>query len=151
MYEKPELIQFIFNKKIDDIRQMQEFIDDSEDFYLNISDINNLEICVNFIKDLKKNKKTEKQLLDRFIEILKEEKYKNIEMMFENSSSKYHDFYELYTNHLNPNEINKEHIKKIYFYSEFYLEAEYPKYKCNIKYKNNNKWIIINFDEILDL
>jgi len=151
MYEKLEFIQFIFTKNTKDIRNIQEFIDDSEDCYLTISDINQLENCVTFIKDLIKNKNTEKEILDRFIEIIEEEKYKNIGIMFENSSSKYYDFNELFIGHLNPSEINKEHINNICNKSDFRLKAENPKYKCIVKYKNNGKLIIKNFDEILDL
>ena len=65
------------------------------------------------IEHLKKNKNTEKEFLVEFIEILNDEKYKKIEMMFENSSSKYHNFYELYTNH------SKNILKKCNFTVSF--------------------------------
>ena len=135
MYERPELIEFLLHKNHEDIRKMGEFIDDSEDIFLNISDINQLETCLIFLNDLKKKqipeekfideKKSsdEEKFLDEFMKIIKDEKYKDIGMKFDNSSSKYHDFYEIYTNNLNPNELNKEHIKKIYISSDFYLET----------------------------
>ena len=85
------------------------------------------------------------------IEKVNEEKYKNIGIKFENSSGKYSDFHELYTNHLNPNELNKQHIKRIHSSSVFYLNSSYPKYKCIVKYTINNKNIEKDFDEILDL
>ena len=145
MYEKPELINFLKDKTINDIRQMGEFIDDSEDVFINIMDISYLEACKKFIESLK-NFSTEKIFLDNFFEIVKKDN--NIGMKFANSSSKYHDFHELYTKHLNPNEMNKEHIKAIYTSSTFYL---YPNYKCNAKYTINNSSINKDFEEILDL
>ena len=72
-------------------------------------------------------------------------------MKFENSSSKYHDFHELYTNHLNPNELNKEHIKAIYEKSSFHLKQSYPLYDCNVVYNINSKNYSKDFDIILDL
>lgn len=54
MYEKPELMDFLKNKDVNDIHQMGEFIDDSEDVYITIADINLLETCIKFIKELKK-------------------------------------------------------------------------------------------------
>ena len=121
---------------------MGEFIDDSEDVFINIMDISYLEACKKFIESLK-NFSTEKIFLDNFFEIVKKDS--NIGMKFANSSSKYHDFHELYTKHLNPNEMNKEHIKAIYTSSTFYLN---PNYKCNAKYTINNSSINKDFEEI---
>ena len=84
--------------------------------------------------------------MDNFLEIVK--KSINIEMSFANSSSKYHDFHELYTKYLNPNEMNKEHIKSIYESSIFDLK---PNYQCKAFYIINNKKMVKDFDEILDL
>ncbi len=151
MYENPELIKFIINKNIIDIHQMGEFIDDSEDVYITTSDINQLENCMKFIQELKQNINSEIEFLNKFISVVKRNNYKYIGIKFENSSGKYHDFYELYTNHLNPNELNKEHIKTIYMSSIFNLIYSYPDYKCNVQYKNNGKKVTKDFDEILDL
>ena len=151
MYENPELIKFIINKNIIDIHQMGEFIDDSEDVYITTSDIAQLENCMKFIQELKQNMNSEKEFLNKFISVVKRKNYKDIGIKFENSAGKYHDFYELYTNHLNPNELNKEHIKTIYMSSIFNLIYSYPEYKCNVQYKNNGKKVTKDFDEILDL
>ena len=72
-------------------------------------------------------------------------------MKFENSSAKYHDFHELYTKHLNPNEMNKEHIKAINSKSKFILKPDYHSYKCIAEYCIKNKKFEKEFDEILDL
>ena len=151
MYEKPELIHFILNTNINDIHQMGEFIDDSEDVYITLSDINQLEACMTFIEKLKKNIDSEDKFLDRFIKIIKKNDYKDIGIKFENSCGKYNDFHELYTTHLNPNELNKEHIKKIYDSSKFNLNSSYPEYKCIVEYNINKKTIQKDFDDILDL
>ena len=151
MYEKPELIKFILNTNIHDIHQMGEFIDDSENVYITLSDINQLETCMTFIQQLKKIIFSEEQFLDNFINIIKNNNYKDIGIKFENSSGKYNDFHELYTIHLNPNELNKEHIKKIYNSSIFNLNSSYPDYKCIVKYDINKKEFQKDFDDILDL
>lgn len=83
MYEKPELIKFILNTNINDIHQMGEFIDDSEDVYITLSDINQLETCMTFIQQLKKNISSEEQFLDRFIKIIKRNNYNDIGIKFE--------------------------------------------------------------------
>jgi len=149
MYNKPELITFIMNKSIDDIHQMGEFIDDSEDVYISLSDIDQLETCVAFIQELKERNidLNEKEFLDTFLNVLDNENYHEIGIKFENSSGKYNDFYELFTNHLNPNELNKEHIKKVYQNSTFILKPN----ECNVEYENNGKKFNKDFDEMLDL
>ena len=151
MYDKPELINFMKDKTINDIHQMGEFIDDSEDVYISLSDITILESCKKFFEDLNSFKSSEKEFLDNFIYLVNLEDYKDIGMKFENSSSKYHDFHELYTNHLNPNELNKEHIKAICEKSSFHLKQSYPLYDCNVVYNINSKNYSKDFDIILDL
>ncbi|OUM67355.1 hypothetical protein PIROE2DRAFT_58828 [Piromyces sp. E2] len=150
MYYKPELITFLMNKSIDDIHQMGEFIDDSEDVYITLSDIDQLETCVAFIRELKERSTNlnEKEFLNTFLIILENEnQYREIGIKFENSSGKYNDFYELFTSHLNPNELNKEHIKKIYVNSIFILKSN----QCTVEYSSSNKRFIKDFDEMLDL
>ena len=154
MYEKPELISFIKNKEIDIIHQLGEFIDDSEDFFLSISDIIQLENCMTFINELKninKKVKSEETFLNLFVAMANKKRYKDIGLKFENSAKKYNDFYELYTINLNPNDLNKEHIKKIYNSSTFILKSSYPEYHCTVYYNNNNKSMIKDFEELLDL
>ncbi|OUM63630.1 hypothetical protein PIROE2DRAFT_61162 [Piromyces sp. E2] len=108
MYEKPELIKFIKDKEIDNIHQLGEFIDDSEDYFISISDINQLENCMTFINELKylySNSSSDQEFLNRFTSIISmKKKYNDIGLKFENSAKKYSDFYELYTINLNPND-----------------------------------------------
>ena len=151
MYEKPELINFIKDKAISDIHQMGEFIDDSEDVYITINDITILESCKKFLEDLNKFTDSEKKFLNNFIKISNQKKYKDIGIKFDNSHSKYNDFHELYTHHLNPNELNKQHIKSIYEKSIFNIEQSYPIYECNVSYSINKKSYTNDFDTILDL
>ena len=151
MYHIPELINFIKDKTINDIHQMGEFIDDSEDVYLSLSDITTLESCKKFYEELNRCNSSEKEFLDNLINLVNQEDYKDIGMKFENSSSKYHDFHELYTNHLNPNELNKEHIKAIYEKSCFSLKQLYPLYDWEVSYSINSKNYSKDFDIILDL
>ena len=151
MYEKPELINFIKDKTISDIHQMGEFIDDSEDVYITILDITILESCKKFLEELNKFSDSEKQFLNNFIKICNKRKYEDIAIKFDNSHSKYNDFHELYTHHLNPNELNKQHIKSIYEKSIFNIKQSYPLYECNVNFIINKKSYIYDFDTILDL
>ena len=151
MYEKPELINFLKDKTIYDIHQMCEFIDDSEDVYITLGDISYLEECKKFIEKLNVSNFSEKTFLNNFMKVVDLKDYKDIEIKFENSTSKYQDFHELYTNHLNPNELNKHHIKAIYDSSSFILNPSYPIYECKANYRINNKNYIKDFDDILDL
>jgi len=153
MYKKQELMNFILTKNINDIHQMGEFIDDSEDVYITLSDIDQLESCMTFIQELNraKTEQNAKEFLNQFLNLLDDKNFKDIGVKFQNSSDKYQDFHELYTNHLNPNEMNKEHIKMIYEESIFVLKSNYPQYQCIACYNNNGKYLIRDFDEILDL
>jgi len=151
MYRKSELMKFILNKRIEDIRQMSEFIDDTENVFIILSDIDQLESCMSFIQVLnKEDKQDEKKFLDTFIELINKPMYRDIGIKFENSSGKYNDFYELYTYHLDSNELNKAHIKSIYFNSVFELKYVNPQYQCSVFYYNNKKLIKNGFDEMLD-
>ncbi|ORX43670.1 hypothetical protein BCR36DRAFT_460280 [Piromyces finnis] len=144
MYEEPKLMEFIKDKQICDVHSMGEFIDDSEDNYLTYNDIDQLETCIEFQKEL-----TKKNI---FIDIIKSNShYHDIGLKFENSSGKFSDFNELFTNHLNPNELNKAHIKSIYNDSKIDLKNNYPEYKCEVSYKNNGKYVIKNYDELSEL
>ena len=91
----------------------------------------------------------QKIFLDNFINIV--ENNKDIGIKFEKSSSNYADLHEFYIKYLNPNEMNKKHIKAIYESSIFNLNQVYPNYKCNVEYFINNKKILKGFEEILDL
>ncbi|ORX43675.1 hypothetical protein BCR36DRAFT_415516 [Piromyces finnis] len=57
MYEEPKLMEFIKDKQICDVHSMGEFIDDSEDNYLTYNDIDQLETCIEFQKELTKKVK----------------------------------------------------------------------------------------------
>ncbi|OUM60841.1 hypothetical protein PIROE2DRAFT_13322 [Piromyces sp. E2] len=155
MYQEPKLIKFAIDKNSNDIHQMGEFIDDSEDFSISLADIDQLETCMTFLEELKNkgNGKSEREFLDIFVKVLKDNhNYSDIGIKFEDSSGKYSDFYELYTNHLNPNELNKVHIRKIYEKSTFYITNNYPENKCEVYYyNNNNKLIKKDNDEMLEL
>jgi len=154
MYEEPKLMEFMKNKKIDDIRQMGEFIDDSEDIFLTIGDIDQLSTCMSFQQELKLKSqgKSEEELLNIFVDLITNKKnYRDIGLKFENSSGKFSDFNELYKNHLNPNELNKVHIRCIYNSSTIELINDYPKYNCEATYSNNKRKIKKDYDEILEL
>ena len=148
MYEKPELMAFLKDKTINDIHQMGEFIDDSEEVFITIKDITYLEGCKKFTEDLEKYTENEEKFLNEFMN--KVEKNKTIYLSFSNSSSKYHNFNELYSKYLNPNEMNKKHIKSIYQSSIFKLQLSNSSYECVVLYEINKK-VEKDFEEILEL
>ncbi|KAG4089111.1 hypothetical protein H8356DRAFT_1007620 [Neocallimastix lanati (nom. inval.)] len=148
IYNKPELIEFLIKTKPDDIHLMSEFIDDVEDIIIDLRDINNLESCSSFISKLKHyDSLSEREFLNKFNEIIQEDKFKDIGLKFKDASGKYGDFKELYTNYLNPNELNKVHIELVYKLSTFYIQYSGFKYTCKAKYEDKTK----NFDDMLDL
>ncbi|OUM66043.1 hypothetical protein PIROE2DRAFT_6840 [Piromyces sp. E2] len=168
MYNKPELIKFILNvlikdnvnngnnNDIDILKNMSEYIGDFEDIYLDISDIEKLTTCMEFIKKLKNksNEEKEDEFLKKFVDLCEKCKnFKHIKENFANSSNKLNDFKELYNNCLNKNKLNKEHIKSIYQSSTFDIEIFYTdlKGKCIISYEINKSKIKKNFEEIEDL
>ena len=152
MYDKPELMEFIIDKKYEDIQQMSEFIDDIEDLYITLADIGKLESCLTFVQDIKcYNKHDENIFLNGFIKTMKKDKYRDIGIKFKDVSGKYADFHELYTNHLNPNELNKVHIESIFKESTFGVQHSVSEYRCNVEYANNSKFCTKKFDEMLDL
>ena len=148
MYEKPELMAFLKDKTINDIHQMGEFIDDSEEVFITIKDITYLEGCKKFTEDLEKYTENEEKFLNEFMN--KVEKNKTIYLSFSNSSSKYHNFNELYSKYLNPNEMNKQHIKSIYQSSIFKLQLSNSSYECVVLYETNKK-VEKDFEDILEL
>ena len=149
MYNKPELINFIKDKTINDIHQMGEFIDDSEDYHIDINDIASLEECKTFMEDLNIID-SEKAFLNNFIDISNLDKYQKIALKFDETQSKYSDFNELYNNYLNPKELNKKHIKSIYEKSTFNIEQADYFYNCEVIYEINDKEYSKDFDSILD-
>jgi len=155
MFSKPELMNFIIDKKIEDIHQMGEFIDDVEDIFITLADINKLESCIAFIQEVKKLKLNDlngRKFINDFNDIVKREEFKDIGITFKDVSGKYSDFNELYTNHLNPNELNKVHIELVYKKSEFNIQYSYPEYTCKVEYKSKDeKEYSKDFDEMLDL
>ncbi|ORX81684.1 hypothetical protein BCR32DRAFT_299267 [Anaeromyces robustus] len=153
MYSNPDLIKFLLERNIDDLKQMSEFIGDDENIAIDDSDLRELESCMAFVQKLKnENLKVAKIFLKNFVEVIEGNKnYKNIGINFKNASSKLKDFKELFKVHLNLNELNKVHINGIFDYSIFNINILYPDYECNILYNGYNKQIIKKFDEIQDL
>ena len=54
LMEKKEVLDFLFTKKFDDIRLLNEFIDDLDKGIIQIKDINDLEKSVQFFEIKKK-------------------------------------------------------------------------------------------------
>jgi len=152
IYEKPELIKFIKTKKINEINQMYEFTNEIDRIYP--SDINELVSCTDFIQQLKEKseKADETVFLDEYVKLINNnQKFKDIGIKFENISGKYGDFYELFTNQLDPNKLSKVHIKNVYAACKIFIEFKYPEYVCDTLYNINGKRVKKSFEEMLDL
>ncbi|OUM66214.1 hypothetical protein PIROE2DRAFT_59532 [Piromyces sp. E2] len=155
MFKKLELIDFIKDKKVIDIHNMCELLDDSSDEYLSSIDIDKLENCVRFFQQLKKHENlSEREFLDKFIELTKYSEFINVGINFKDSNGKYNDFNDLYNNHINPNAMNKNHIKSIYQQSTFNLlpdYSNYSNYNCTAVYMYNEHKNEREYEDIIDL
>ena len=82
LFFKNGLSEFLLDKKEEDIQNLINFVDN---IYLKASDIQDLMKTVAFFNELKKyNKEKDSIFMDKFYELSKSDKYKNIENYIEN-------------------------------------------------------------------
>jgi len=156
MYDEPELMKFIIKNKIDDIHQMNDIIDDKEDYTLTTADIEVLENCMEFVNKLKDScksfegkRQSEKNFIDNFIKLIEDDEYKLIGCKFEDASKKYSEYKDLLESQINKNECNIVKIKNIYESSKISINIINQDLKCKIDYENNKK--SLDFSELLKL
>ena len=88
--------------------------------------------------------------MNKFFELSKSEKYKNIEAYVDNICKNFTPIRDLYISNIDKSQYTKEKVKEIYLYSQFCIETNGRIIACSVKYGNNlkNK---ISFSEVIEL
>ena len=149
LYQKCELVQFLQNKKEEDVRNLIEFVEAADDAFLKPSDIQDLIIVVNFVSELQtKATLPDKQFIAEFQKMVKNtEKYKNIEVYFRNVSQNSVALKDLYTKIINKDEFTQQIIAKLYKSSMITIETNSNTVNCICEYENRT----ITFEEIIEI
>ena len=151
LFEKNGLPEFLLDKKEEDIQNLIEFVGEVDNSFLKASDIQDLMKTVTFFNEVKKyNKEEDSVFMDKFYELSKSDKYKNIEAYIENICKNFTPIRDLYIANVNKSQYTKEKVKEIYKNSQFYIETNGRIIICSVKYgdKLNNK---ISFSEVIEL
>ena len=154
-YKKQEALDFLLKLNEEDCRNFQEIIGIADNSFLMYSDIQDLENCVKFLKDIKSknnNSLTDKILINNFIN--KANKNKKITLYFNSFFNNYIQIKELEILKFNKIETNKTKSFKISKDSEFYLsinEYEHPPDFTNEKLKKapDCKFVVCDKDSVL--
>ena len=108
-FEKNGLSEFLLDKKEEDIQNLINFVDN---IYLKATDIQDLMKTVAFFNELKKyNKEKDSIFMDKFYELSKSDKYKNIENYIENICKNFTSIRDLYIKIVNKSQNTKEKVK----------------------------------------
>ena len=115
LFEK-EFINFLENKTLDEIRNLQDFAgEDIESYNIDMTDLQSLENCILFIQELTKMKNLNlKNFCDNFIELIKKPNFSNLETNIEKISQKFPVLSTLYSEQFNKDFLAKKNIEKIY-------------------------------------
>ena len=154
IFKNNESFEFLSNKTNDEIRKLSEFIDETEESYVDIDLFNILLKCVNFLnklKNLKKENNNENlsfiKLNNEFENLLKKDDFKKIGEYFEKINENFNYIKEFYLNILDKQNLNIIIVNKINENGIFVIE--YNKiYKCECKLGNKK---ILNLKKINEL
>ena len=152
LHNKSNLLDFLLEKKEEDIRNLTEFVNENDNSFLKAGDIQLLMRCSEFIQELVEKKLTlnDQQFIEFLHELVKNEKYKNIEAYFQNSSDNFTAIKDLYSQNVDRSQFTKQKIKEIYTASKFEIKNNQKKIECTVSYGfDYDKYI--SFDEIIDL
>lgn len=117
--KKSNFLPFVINKKEDEIRNLSEFVDDVDRAFLSSGDVKDLLKVIAFINELQKDTQNtdDKTFLEHFKVIC--DKYKDIELYFENVIKKLNEFKDLYQKIINKEEFAKKKIESLYTSSTY--------------------------------
>ncbi len=152
IFKNKENFEFLSNKTNDEIRKLNEFIDETEESYIDINLFNALLKCVNFLNKLKNLKKKDNKLSfvglnNEYENLLKKDEFKEIEKIFKKINENFNYIKEFYLNILDKNNLNIIKINKIN--ENGIIVIDYDKiYKCECKL-NNKK--ILTLEKINEL
>ena len=158
IFKNNENFEFLYNKSNDEIRKLNEFIDETEESYININIFNSLLACVNFLNKLKNlrneennNKISFLRLNNKFNDLLKEDKAnkanKTIVEKFKTINENFNYIKEFYLNILDKQNLNIIIVNEITENGIF--EIDYNKiYKCECKLNNKKHLSLEKINEL---
>ena len=158
--ERENSLKFIFDLTDEDIRRLQELVTESEDSFLTNNEIQDMIKCSNFIHKLceDKDKKTDQELITKFIKLVLDPEYKGYSACFKNYSLNSGQIQTLYNQKMDRSKAALKTIRDILKSSKFNLSLINKKndfLEFIAKYKreeeNNIKDIDIKFEEIIEL
>jgi hypothetical protein len=120
LYRKKGSLEFLLNLSTDDCHYIQELCSETENTLLTIADIQDMEKCCKFMKNIignNKDKKTDLELITLFREKIKEQK--NIPVVFEQYANNSRDIQELFSQKLDKSKASLKTIKYILKKSKF--------------------------------
>ena len=141
LYNKEGIVDFLYNKKVEDIRNLHDFAgEDTESYNVNTFDLQCLETCVYFIQELKIIKtKILIQFLKEFMDLINKQRFEQLEVSLKCTSEKYIELSSLYTDQLDRDSLSKKNIEEIYRLSTFTLKYSNLGYICEVDYEYKNK------------
>ena len=144
------LVIFLINLTVQEIEQLNEFLEDDE---INFQDIDDLELCNNFIKTLKfniNNNFSDEDLIKDFIQLSEEEE--KVSMAIENIGNKFFKIKEKFDSNFDIKQSQNGQLKLLYENSIYNIKHDIPNYICEVTYGDSKK-IEFNktFDEIIEL
>ena len=142
---KKELVEFIFDKKEEDVRSLVEFIDDVDNTFLKVTDVQDLIKVVNFFEQIKSLRAiNDINLMQGLLNLCQQNVYKYIDVYVHNVAVNLIALKDLYMSTTNKEEFTKQKIQELIELSKF----EITNGVCEIKYGNNKT---IKFEDVLEL
>ena len=150
---KKELIPFIKDKDQEGIRNLAEFVGEDDNSSLKASDIQDFIKCVEFIQNLKQfSNLPDEEFFSKFIELSKNNKYKNLEAYIQNINQNFYEIKELYTKNIDKSEFTKQKVRDINAKSIFKITFDGTEYNCSVTIINQEKQNkIISYEEVLEV
>ena len=140
---KPEAFLFLTKLKEEDCRNFQEMIDITDNNFLTLTDIQDLDICRKFLNDVgNKKDASDEYIINSFIQNANNKK--NILLNFQSFFDNYYQFKELKSQKLDKIETNKTKSQKIANNSKFELSIKNDSYNDQVLYstKEENAYIL---------
>ena len=154
LYRKKGSLEFLLKLSSDDCHYLQELCSETENTLLTIADIQDMEKCCKYMKNIiGNNSKTDLEIITLFREKIKEQK--NISVVFEQYANNSRDIQELFSQKLDISKASLKTIKFILKDSEFslsiYNESE-NYFKFEGKYTDEEKEEKeISYEELIEL
>ena len=147
--EKKDLILFLKDKDEEGSRNLVEFVGEDDNCSLKPSDIQDFINCIIFVNEIKKIKsKDDKDFFFKFIDLCKDNKYKNIIPQISNVNQNFIEIKDLYIKNIDKSEFTKQKVKDFLKFSQFKLIQEDGIFTYEVSYNENKK---ISYEEVLEV